>query len=102
MDLLGPDVDSAVAGVERRAQLERAVACVDRELRMRLAAYPRWVAQKKLTQKKADDELAGMREVRRMLIFGFAAQEVMGPVDPAAAIVVHEIERLERLLPACP
>ncbi len=48
--------------------LARAVACVDRELRMRLAAYPRWVAQKKLTQKKADEELEAMRLVRRMVV----------------------------------
>lgn len=54
------------------SELERAVACVDRELRMRLSVYPRWVSQKKLTQRKADEELEGMRLVRRLLISGYA------------------------------
>jgi len=92
-------VDRAQAGQEP-SELQRAVACVDREIRMRLAAYPRWVAQKKLTQKKADEELDGMRLVRRLLIHGQAAVGVMGLIDRAA--VVTNGARLENEFPPCP
>lgn len=66
--------------------LARAVACVDRELRMRLAAYPRWVAQKKLTQKKADDELEAMRLVRRLLVNGAAASIAIAAAERAGVM----------------
>ena len=92
-------MDRAQAGQEP-SELQRAVACVDREIRMRLAAYPRWVAQKKLTQKKADEELEGMRLVRRLLIHGQAAAGVMGLVDPVA--VATNGARLEREFPPSP
>jgi hypothetical protein len=32
--------------------------CVERELEMRRRIYPRWVATNKMTQKKADHEIA--------------------------------------------
>lgn len=41
------------------AQME----CVRRELAMRRRVYPRWVQQERMTQKKADDELAAMEAV---------------------------------------
>lgn len=80
--------------------LATAVACVDRELRMRLACYPRWVAQKKMTQRKADEELAGMRLVRQMLIEGAAQEGEHGPflgIKGRAAL-----DDLMRELPPCP
>jgi hypothetical protein len=43
--------------------LERQIACVEREIRMRLKVYARWVDQKKLTQATADKELREMRAV---------------------------------------
>jgi hypothetical protein len=39
------------------------IASVQREIRMRSKVYPRWVADKKLTQSKADHEIAAMRAV---------------------------------------
>lgn len=39
------------------------IACVEREIAMRERVYPRWVADHKMTQKKADQELAAMRAV---------------------------------------
>lgn len=35
----------------------------ERELRLRRSAYPRWVAAKKMTQTKADREIAGMEAI---------------------------------------
>ena len=43
------------------------VACVAREIKMRERVYPRWVAAEKMTQAKADAELAAMRAVLETL-----------------------------------
>lgn len=43
--------------------IEHQVACVQREISMRERVYPRWVADHRMTQKKADEELAAMRAV---------------------------------------
>lgn len=48
--------------------LEEQIECVDRELRLREAHYPRWVEQKKLTQKTANEELNRMKAVRQTLV----------------------------------
>ncbi len=37
--------------------------CAERELRMRKSAYPRWVSQNKMTQTKADREIALMAAI---------------------------------------
>ena len=37
------------------------IAEIEREIRMREAVYPRWVTAKKLTQDKADRQIAVMR-----------------------------------------
>jgi hypothetical protein len=47
--------------------LEDQVKCVEREISMRERVYPRWVADKKLTQSTADRELNAMRAVLRTL-----------------------------------
>lgn len=47
--------------------IEDQVKCVEREISMRERVYPRWVADKKLTQATADRELAGMKAVLRTL-----------------------------------
>jgi hypothetical protein len=39
------------------------IACVRREISMRERVYPRWVEAKRLTQRKADDEIHTMRAV---------------------------------------
>jgi hypothetical protein len=39
------------------------IACVEREIGMREHVYPRRVADGKMSQAKADDELAAMRAV---------------------------------------
>lgn len=43
------------------------VACVEREIRMRQKVYPRWIGQGKMTQDKADHEIACMRAVLETL-----------------------------------
>lgn len=43
--------------------LEVQKKCVERELRMRERAYPRWIAQGKMTQAKADEEFATVQAV---------------------------------------
>lgn len=43
------------------------IACVEREIAMRLRVYPRWVAVGKMTQAKADSEIAAMTVVRESL-----------------------------------
>ena len=48
--------------------LDDQIAAVDREIGMREKSYPRWVKDRKLTQKTADQELARMRAVRESLL----------------------------------
>lgn len=43
--------------------IEEQIACVERELGMRVKSYPRWVKGGKLIQAAADEELARMRAV---------------------------------------
>jgi hypothetical protein len=43
--------------------LDRQIACVRREVGMRKRVYQRWVGVGKITQEKADDELAAMEAV---------------------------------------
>lgn len=47
--------------------IQHQVECVRREISMRERAYPRWVADKRMTQKKADQELEMMRAVLETL-----------------------------------
>lgn len=56
--------------------MARQLACVERELRMRRSAYPRWVASGKMTQGKADDEIADMEAVLATL------RDVAGRMQP--------------------
>ena len=39
------------------------IACVERELRMRRRVYPRWVEDGRISQAKADAEIAAMEAV---------------------------------------
>lgn len=43
------------------------IDCVRREISMRERVYGRWVAEKRMTQKKADAELLYMRAVQQTL-----------------------------------
>lgn len=43
--------------------LKDQIACVEREIAMRKQMYPRWVANKSLTQARADEEQRRMRAV---------------------------------------
>ena len=47
--------------------LPRQIECVDRELMFRRRCYPRWVKDGKMTQAKADTEIACMDAVRKTL-----------------------------------
>ena len=48
--------------------LDRQIQCVRREIGMRENVYPHWVAKRKMTQGKADDELAAMKAVLETLM----------------------------------
>ena len=48
--------------------LEDQISCVRRELGFRERLYPRWVADGRMTQKQADDEITTMRAVLRTLL----------------------------------
>lgn len=39
------------------------ITCVEREIGMRQRVYPRWIEAKRMTQKKADQEIADMQAV---------------------------------------
>jgi hypothetical protein len=39
------------------------IACLQREVKMRHRAYPRWVSQERMTQAQADHEIAVMTAV---------------------------------------
>lgn len=43
--------------------LSEEIACVERELRLRMRVYPRFVANKRMTKEKADREIELMRSV---------------------------------------
>lgn len=45
----------------------RLVACAKRELGFRQRVYPRWVEAKRMTQARADEEIALMAEIVRVL-----------------------------------
>ena len=49
--------------------LDKQIACVEREIRLRRRCYPSWVGQKRLTQEAADDEIAAMEGVLTTLQF---------------------------------
>ncbi len=44
------------------------IAAVSREITLREKVYPRWVAQRKMTQAKANREIAAMKAVFETLI----------------------------------
>jgi hypothetical protein len=43
--------------------IEEQIASVEREIRMRESAYPRWVEQRRMTVKTAEHEIACMQAV---------------------------------------
>lgn len=47
--------------------LPRQIQCIQRELSFRRRVYPRWVAEGKMTQAKADEEIAVMEAVIQTL-----------------------------------
>jgi hypothetical protein len=47
--------------------LVQQIKCVEREIGMRQRVYPRWIEAKRMTQKKADEEIAAMQAVLETL-----------------------------------
>jgi len=41
--------------------IDEQIRCVEREIGMRERVYPRWIEAKRMTQKKADQEIEAMR-----------------------------------------
>lgn len=64
--------------------LAEQIACVEREIAMRLRVYPRYVEAHKMPQEKADREIAIMRAVSQTLRKTVA---VVPLFDAAAAVV---------------
>lgn len=57
--------------------IEVQVECVRREISMRERCYPRWVSEHRMTQRKADEELAAMRAVLATVEAAAAAQRLI-------------------------
>lgn len=49
------------------ATIDEQIACVEREIRKRRTAYPRWVATGRMSRDKADREIATMEAVATTL-----------------------------------
>lgn len=47
---------------------KKLLACVCRELEKRRQFYPRWVAERKMKQRDADDQIAMMEEIYRLVM----------------------------------
>ena len=47
--------------------IEEQIACAHREIGMRKRVYPRWVENKRMTQAKADAEIAAMEAIKATL-----------------------------------
>lgn len=77
---------------------EEALACVDREIKMRRKVYPRWVRDKKLSQEAADRELMALRGVRLKLIHGAALALAAGSRPDAEHLVAVKDAHVADLL----
>lgn len=44
------------------------ITCAKREVTLRKRVYPRWVAQERMSQRKADDEIAFMEAILEHLL----------------------------------
>lgn len=51
--------------------------CAHRELQKRIENYPRWVNERKMTRSTADDQIAKMRAIYRLLV-ALSDQEIHG------------------------
>jgi hypothetical protein len=69
--------------------IQQQVKCADRELGKRRALYPRMIDQRKLTQAKADEEIAGMAAIvatlTRLQHLAEVSEEIRVPIVPEAA-----------------
>lgn len=63
----------------RRFTNEELAVCAEREVKQRERAYPRWVENRRMTQKLADAQLALMREIAAVL--REMASKDPGPTD---------------------
>ncbi|MCC6232830.1 MAG: hypothetical protein IT580_09320 [Verrucomicrobiales bacterium] len=81
------------------------VKCVERELGKRRAVYPRLVAQDKMRQDQADEEIAKMEHVRLVLEqVGSLLRVVRDPDARAQGLaedgdIHHELRAMHRLVP---
>ena len=50
-----------------KVTIERQLQAAERELALRRRVYPRWIEKKKMTQAKADDEIAAMEAITETL-----------------------------------
>jgi hypothetical protein len=57
--------------------LAEQLACIERELALRLRVYPRWVAAGRMTQAKADREIELMKAVRNAIVGQLAPTEMI-------------------------
>ena len=52
------------------------IKCVEREIGMRERVYPRWIEQKKMSQTKAEMEIATMKAIRDYLKYSQELKEL--------------------------
>lgn len=64
--------------------LHEQIRCVDREITMRRMVYAKRIAEKKMTQRKAQDEIALMEAVKATLemLANHGMQRVVGGIEP--------------------
>lgn len=59
------------------------IACVEREIAMRLRVYPKWVGTGRMTDAKASQEIACMRAVLETLKHAHDARQRPDPLSQA-------------------
>lgn len=64
--------------------LHEQIRCVEREVTMRRRVYAKRVAEKKMTQRNAEDEIALMEAVKATLeaLANHGMQRVVGGIEP--------------------
>lgn len=66
----------------QKFEIGELVKCVSREINMRERVYPRWIMNGRLTQRKADQEIAMMKAVLQILIEKSHEQDLFAsPLD---------------------
>ena len=78
--------------------LDQMIACLRREIALRKNVYPKWVANGRMTQVKADEEIAAMQAVHDLVEAAKQPTEnmLMAGADkvPAPVVVCDDVEKI--------